>query len=158
MTSESVELRVLRLCLLDPLTTNPFPIIKPKLVWLLKLGREANEVSTYHCSCLDPLALRVSQLWIIYLRYFISLVILVLSSSSGSQTRVMKNVMAGVTSGLAHLQRNNPCAVLLWKCSCSSGGNFGHWSLTLNKLSFHRPATLGPFSRSSGYSSIIFLM
>ena len=106
ITSDSVELRELTFCLLEPLVRAPLPMVKTAPVWLFMSACTANAASMYQVKVLVSLASKVKTSSIVPFKKLITRSSLIQSPSLGSFTLEDRNTTPGSMSGLALLHRN----------------------------------------------------
>ncbi len=123
--SDSIELWVLSLCLVELTMGNPLPKDRPPPLCPCILGWTANATSTHHFIMPVPLALRISGSMHVLLRYFIRWTSLFQSSLLGARTLGIKNAIAVQVVLLiwGHIVSWPPgCETL---ATAFSGGSFG---------------------------------
>jgi hypothetical protein len=133
--SISVELRVLRFCLVELMMGNPCPKDSPPPDCPCMLGCTSNDASTHHFRIPLPLALRISGIVQVPLMYLIRRTSLVQFSLSGVHTLIVKNAITVQVSGLAGLVTYSVFATSLWNSAALSCLSFLHLSPTLKRLS-----------------------
>ena len=120
----SVDLFELIFCFVKLTIGNPWYKDKPPPECPYVLGWTANDSSTHHVKIPLPLALRVSEILLVPLKYCIRCTNLAQLSSSCNHTLVVINLMAVQVSGLAFLVAYKLCATRLWNSMTLSWSNF----------------------------------
>ena len=118
--SVSMEIFVLIFCFVELTIGNPLPKYKPPPEWPRILGWTANNASTHHFKIPLTLALRVTERFLVPLRYCIRCTSIPQSSSSFACTLVFINSMAVQVSGLAPLVSYKVFATTLWNSTTFS--------------------------------------